>query len=72
MTLYRQHGMKRVTEEDIVSRAEGRKWRNSPFTSLYHHRQRMLTVWGLMFLLAALLITVFYPWGIILFGRFGK
>jgi len=72
MSLFRQYGMKRVTEEDLIARAEQHKWRNNPWTFLYRRRQRLLFIWGCVLMLAALLFLVFYPWAIILSGRFGK
>lgn len=40
-----------LTEQDIVDRAEARKWRNSYWTTAYYAKRRIEGVWVSVFLL---------------------
>jgi hypothetical protein len=60
-----------LTEQNIIDRAEARKWRNSYWTDLYRAKRRIEGVWISVFLLlfalsGALLL------GILLLAKYGR
>lgn len=63
--------MKRLTEEDIIARAEARRWRNNWWTALYRTQRRIEAAWISVFLLLFCLLGLI-PIIALLFARYGK
>lgn len=60
-----------LTEQDVVDRAEARRWKNSSWTWAYHLERRNREIWFLIFLLFAALLALL-PIGILLVAKYGK
>lgn len=71
--IYKHLGYRKklLTEQDIVDRAAGRKWRNSMWTFAYREHRRHLGIWSAVFLLVAMLLLLI-PLGTLLFARYGR
>lgn len=60
-----------LTEQDIINRAEARKWRNSIWTDAYRARRRIEGVWISVFLLLFSLLGAVLL-GILMVGKYGR
>lgn len=60
-----------LTEQNIIDRAEARKWRNSFWTDAYRIQRRIEGVWISVFLLLFSLLGAVLV-GILLFAKYGR
>jgi len=71
--IYKELGYRKklLTEQDLVDRTAGRKWRNDTWTAAYRLHRRTNAIWmGVFLLLFSLLGAVLF--GTLMIAKYGK